>query len=103
MMSTFSLRATREQKLRFAYQVRAPPLPRFFPFPSPAMRTNLTESSVQQVYDADNDGKISKEDLRRTLKTIVRDSMDEDDFLEEVLQKVRGPPSTSLPFHPRKW
>ena len=66
LMSTFSMRASRETKLRFAYQ----------------------------VYDDDDDGKISREDLRRTMKTIVQDNMEEE-FLEEVLDKVRSTPNST--------
>lgn len=55
MMSVFSLRAPREQKLRFAYK----------------------------IYDNDDDGKISREDLKTSLKTVMQDNIT-DDFLEEV-------------------
>lgn len=55
LMSVFSLRAPREQKLRFAYK----------------------------IYDNDDDGKISREDLKTSLKTVMQDNID-DDFLEEV-------------------
>mmetsp|Transcript_9496 Transcript_9496/g.21559 ORF Transcript_9496/g.21559 Transcript_9496/m.21559 type:complete len:187 (-) Transcript_9496:48-608(-) len=58
LMSVFSIRATREQKLRYAFK----------------------------IYDVDGDGKISREDLKETLQLITMSN--DADFLEEVLDQV---------------
>jgi serine/threonine-protein phosphatase 2B regulatory subunit len=59
LMAVFSVHATREQKLRYAFK----------------------------VYDHDDDGKISREDLKTTLSLLTDGNMDEE-FMEEVLSQV---------------
>ncbi|KAJ1481661.1 calcineurin regulatory subunit B [Baffinella frigidus] len=59
LMSVFSVRATREQKLRYAFK----------------------------VYDHDGDDRISREDLQVTINLLTDGKM-EPEFLEEVLTQV---------------
>lgn len=59
LMSVFSIRASREQKLRYAFR----------------------------IYDCDEDGKIGKEDLQQTLGVISGDKM-EPEFLLTVVDQV---------------
>ena len=59
LMSVFSIRASREQKLRYAFK----------------------------IYDCDGDGKIGKDDLRQTLDVITAGKMDHD-FMTVVVDQV---------------
>ena len=59
LMSVFSIRATREQKLRYAFR----------------------------IYDCDDDGKIGKDDLQQTLQVITNDKM-EPEFMAQVVEQV---------------
>eukprot|EP00802_Teleaulax_amphioxeia_P014756 Tamp_14831.p2 GENE.Tamp_14831~~Tamp_14831.p2 ORF type:complete len:213 (+),score=73.59 Tamp_14831:56-640(+) len=59
LMSVFSIRASREQKLRYAFK----------------------------IYDCDGDGKIGKDDLRQTLDVITAGKM-EHDFMTTVVDEV---------------
>lgn len=59
LMSVFSIRATREQKLRYAFR----------------------------IYDCDDDGKIGKDDLQQTLEVITNDKM-EPEFMAQVVEQV---------------
>ena len=59
LMSVFSIRATREQKLRYAFK----------------------------IYDYDGDGRIGKDDLQQTLEVITNNKM-EPEFMTAVVDQV---------------